>query len=255
MMITSITLEEFYIAQSSKNITYKIYEKEKDLQLLKETIPIVLSKLEYINVYNPDSLYYLRINNKNIRIKVKDMNSKIDLGSLNNPAAQRVLYNLLGELGVNTDKLINILCFEGYKDNCGNINSYPLKLEKMSSKEELLYAGFTEKEFYKISKYVTAMNTQKININTAPLELLKALGIDESAALNIISKRKKSPFHNIEDLATIEGITLDKIYRLKDIITTKSSVIKISIKIGKEELIVKIFFDINSKRILKTEIV
>ncbi len=65
----------------------------------------------------------------------------------------------------------------------------------------------------------------KININTAPSEVLMALNldIDKNLADNIIKERKENPFKSITDLKNVEGMT-DNIYnRINKRIEIKST--------------------------------
>ena len=60
---------------------------------------------------------------------------------------------------------------------------------------------------------------QKVNINTAPVWLLKALpGIDEELARRIVEGR---PYRSIEDIKRVKGIGERKFELIKDKITTR----------------------------------
>ncbi len=62
----------------------------------------------------------------------------------------------------------------------------------------------------------------KININTAPSEVLQTLpGIGPALAERIIAFRAETPFANIEDIKKVSGIGDAVFEKVKDLITTE----------------------------------
>jgi general secretion pathway protein K len=80
---------------------------------------------------------------------------------------------------------------------------YKCKNGPFSSVTELaLVKGISPEIYEKLAPLFTVYtNTTQININSAPLEVLKSLGLSEEAAKLIIQERQKQPFSDMADLA------------------------------------------------------
>lgn len=85
---------------------------------------------------------------------------------------------------------------------------YPCKNAKMDSIEELRrIRGVTPKVYNELIKYLTVQSSGKININTAPVEIIKALheDITDSMAEMVILERRKKAFTNTGDIKLVPG--------------------------------------------------
>jgi hypothetical protein len=99
---------------------------------------------------------------------------------------------------------------------------------------------------------------QSLNINTIPIPTLKALNKDitDSTAKEITDYTNLHPIKNIEDLVNIRGLSLDDIYKIQSIVSTKSSleVIKIisKTKMGgiTQKLTTKVYYSPPQNKIL-----
>ncbi len=127
------------------------------------------------------------------------------------------------------DTILDLLNASGVTDYT---NSTSLKLD------EALKDGYTYDISYNEGKEITIKNnstqvqdivntskvnnleSNKVNINTASIEMLKTLdGIGDAKAQAIIAYRTKQTFANIEEIKNVSGIT-DTIYdKIKDYIT------------------------------------
>lgn len=127
------------------------------------------------------------------------------------------------------DTVLDLLTASGITDYT---NSTSLKLD------EALKDGYTYDISYNEGKEITIKNnstqvqdiinsskvysvdSNKVNINTASIEMLKTLdGIGDAKAQAIISYRAKQAFSTTEDIKNVSGIT-DTIYdKIKDYIT------------------------------------
>jgi len=92
---------------------------------------------------------------------------------------------------------------------------YSARNGKMATVTELsLVRGFTPEIVAKLQPFVTVYSLQaggraKININTAPKEVIIALDerISDSMAERVIEERKLHPFKQVSDLSTISGFS------------------------------------------------
>lgn len=105
-----------------------------------------------------------------------------------------------------------------------------------------LVKGVDEKIFQTLSPYVTVHGSGKININTAPENILFCLArgedlefqstIDQTAVEEIIAYRLEEPFEKPEDLSKVSP-SLEDLYRqsrIRDVITTGSTIFTVYVK-------------------------
>ena len=88
---------------------------------------------------------------------------------------------------------------------------------------------FGEKKNKKLMDFLTIHSDGKININTAPTEVLESLGesMDPALAAAIVEYRKEEPFESIEDLRKVAGMDGDVFAEIGEWITVKSSTFSI----------------------------
>jgi type II secretory pathway component PulK len=74
--------------------------------------------------------------------------------------------------------------------------------------EELAWVrGFEDNSLIpRLGEFLTAQPTQGINLNTAPLEVLLAVGLPPDVAQAIVVTRQRQPFKNYQDLSML-GLT------------------------------------------------
>ncbi len=202
-------------------------------------IPVITGEAQ-ITVNITDQERYL---NPNILIN-KD-------GKTINKKTFAVFERLFNILGYDTSILFNIIDWidkdtisQGGKENYNNYNA---KNDYLDSLEELkLIEGITPEIFNGtvsagefipgLRSLFSSYSNGKVNINTASKYILQALDpqIDQQVALNILSYRKEKPFKTINDLALVDGMTSDIIYRLKqlNIVDVKSENFLVDIKIN-----------------------
>ncbi|RMA93166.1 type II secretion system minor pseudopilin [Hydrogenothermus marinus] len=204
----------------------------KEIPIITQDAQITLTVIDQERYLNPNILI------KNDR---KTINEKVF------PIFERIFDNL----GYDTSILYNIIDWidkddisQGGKEN---YTDYKAKNDYIESLNELrLIDGVDDNIFNgkvnEIGEYVPGLKdifspylNGKININTAPIYILQALdpAIDKQIALNIITYRKTKPFKKIDDLALVDGINSDIIYRLKklNILDIKSENFLVDIKI------------------------
>jgi general secretion pathway protein K len=113
---------------------------------------------------------------------------------------------------------------------------YKAKNDLFDSIDELrLVRGFTPEIFEKLRPFVTVTSSGKVNINTAPKEVLMSLSageiaaeagqIDAAAADQLMAYRLQHPFRKPEDIGNVSPFFLDlyKKTRLRDLIDVRST--------------------------------
>ena len=91
------------------------------------------------------------------------------------------------------------------------------------------YERFGEKKSKRLMDFLTIHSDGKININTAPVEVLESLsdGIDSALAQAIVEYREEEPFESIGDLSKVAGMDGDILSEIRPWITVKSSTFSI----------------------------
>jgi len=88
---------------------------------------------------------------------------------------------------------------------------------------------FGEKKSKRLMDYLTIYSDGKININTAPKEVLESLGenMDSALAEAIVEYRKGEKFESIDDLRKVPGMDGEVLAEIGEWITVKSSTFSI----------------------------
>ena len=91
------------------------------------------------------------------------------------------------------------------------------------------FERFGEKKDKKLMDFLTIYSDGKININTAPREVLESLGesMDGALASAIVESRKEEPFESIDDLRKVPGMDGEVIAEISPWITVKSATFSI----------------------------
>lgn len=88
---------------------------------------------------------------------------------------------------------------------------------------------FGEKKTKRLLDFVTIHSGGKVNINTAPKEVIESLGetVDSALAESILEYRKEGSFQSIEDLKKVAGVDEEVLDEIREWITVKSSTFSI----------------------------
>ncbi|WP_299238729.1 type II secretion system protein GspK [Sulfurihydrogenibium sp.] len=206
-------------------------------------------------------------NNVKVSISIYDENRYINLNLAGDPGYGKIVDNLFKNLMISPEKERNLLVWIGRQE--GTLQTgYPVKKAHMDSLYELILIGFkdedlngklVEKDFYPgLIETSTVYTNGKININTAPLWVLKSLDerIDDNLAQKIIEKRSKEPFKQVKDLILVDGFTFDMLYKIQNYIDVKSDIfhVVVNVGVGSTELKVDYVYDRVGKRIIYKEI-
>ena len=73
---------------------------------------------------------------------------------------------------------------------------------------------------------------EKINVNTAPIDILQSLStdLDETAAEEIIAFREDEPFQKIDDLMKVPGIDEEMFTAIKDMLKVQSNYFSVNVR-------------------------
>ncbi len=197
----------------------------------------------------PEVFDDLDSNGGRLDVKLSDESGRLSLNAIvyKNGEINKVYYDmyvrLLQELGLSAtlaDTLADWIDSNDTARKDGAENSdYYLRLDHpyiskggpLTSVEELyLVKGYGKDEVKKLSEFVTVYTDGKININTAPREVLDALSADisDDLARGIVSYRKGAPFHETSEIRKVTG--LEQIgFNLQDKIIVKSNIFRASV--------------------------
>lgn len=163
---------------------------------------------------------------KRIEVIIIDDDSKINIntiidkdGKINNDINFR-LRNLIERLGGKTDFVNAVLDWidsdsvvtepGGAEENEYKEIGYSAKNGPMDTLDEVaLIKGYEKELFGKkgLNKFITTAPTDgKLNINTAPIEILYDLGFREGLVQEIVNARESEPFRQIGDIWRVLGI-------------------------------------------------
>ncbi|MGC9143240.1 hypothetical protein [Hydrogenobaculum sp.] len=267
------SLEAFKEAKNYYNYTLKLYLKQNLSVTNDSLIPIALKKAQEVYQENPYNPYYkerIEVEGINIKLLIKDDN-KFNINSIKNPIYFKVFKRLSEEFCMPKDFSYYVYYWitGKNKDNIDvNMLTYEAPFKDMQSKEEIVYATPYSNFLYKNNChnkkrekgiwYFLDTKNQSLNINTIPIPILKALNKDitNSMAKEIIDYINLHPIKNIQDLVNVRGLSLDDIYKIQSIVSTKSSleVIKIisKTKMGgiTQRLTTKIYYSPIQNKIL-----
>ncbi len=175
----------------------------------------------------------------NLAVILSDENGKFNLNSLYTHSltdkikAIEGLKRLLRRLKLNED--ISLIISDWIDRDSDE--EYPQgerysKNRPLYSIEELLQIpGITEEIFEKLKPYVTCYTDGRININSAPAEVLLTIdGITEDIAEAVINYRKERPFERSEDLKNVPGISPHLYQSLQGRYTVKALIYGITIR-------------------------
>ncbi|MBI2265994.1 MAG: general secretion pathway protein GspK [Armatimonadetes bacterium] len=89
-----------------------------------------------------------------------------------------------------------------------------------------------------LSELLTLYSGGKVNINTAPREVLESLDsqVSPSLAYSIISHRASEPFSSVDELKKIPGVDFDLIYRIKKLAQARSEYFQIEARTEEENV-------------------
>lgn len=232
----------------------KIYRKIQAYHIFESSLPIIIETLKRddhtVDSFKDIWAYPLILNTKEseIKITIYDEDRFLNLNLAGENKWAKVFQRLFKILNIESDYLDNLLIWIGNKK--GTLNTeYPVKRDLLHSKEELLYLGFNNEDLVgkKIGNeflpglfsLTTVYSSGKVNINTAPTYVLRALDdrIDETLANKIKERRNREAFKNSNEIIMIEGFSFDILHSISPLIDIKSRYFHFIVEIKLNETI------------------
>ena len=275
LILSTAILETFYTTGWTYQVVSTVYRKEKALILLNSALKRV------IYLFNKDNNSYdaltelwakplqLKTPLGILEIEIIDQDRFINLNYVGrNRKITKAFERLLSFLHIDNELIEKLEHWNGAKKPEGEWNlPFPLKGKPLDSIYELFYFWNNTKDLYGkkvgveklpgLIKLVTVYSDGKININTAPYWILRSLDddIDDILARNIMEERRKNPFRSPRDLLRVDGINMDILYRIYNIVKVKSRFFEIKITLKGVEGIhtLRVIYDRNLKKVVERE--
>jgi general secretion pathway protein K len=167
-------------------------------------------------------LHRLELPSGTVEIRIADEAGKINL----NNAPEVLLQNFFTQLGLPEPQIrIMVDSIQDWRERgefprpYGAKSAYYLRLDppyvakqnKFETVEELAWVrGFEASPLIpRLSQWFTVQETvRRINLNTAPLEVLMAVGFSQEAARTIMASRESMPFRNLQDIYQLNSSPL-----------------------------------------------
>jgi len=253
----------------ASSVVRKVTEKERALVLLKSATPIVKNLLDkYTNgglvSLNDPWAKPITVPSPlgDIEVEVVDLDRFLNLNRLNLKGIRETFENLLGDLEIDYELLERLLVWQGLKTG-GDFNfRYPPPRRPLSSKYELLVIWNNTGDLYGkkvgleelpgLLELTTTYSGGKVNVNTAPVWILRALpGMDPATVEQIVSLRQRKVIKDLKGLLGVGLIDMNTLYRWRDILTVKSRyfLVKMQLK-GGAKLTLWFIYELTTKRIV-----
>lgn len=173
-----------------------------------------------------------------LSVTIRDECGKLDVNKLSSPLYYRMAQRLIADLNLD-ESLADVLkdwvdrdsevTGSGAESFYYNSLGYSPTNGPMKSIYELYYLkGISPGLFKKLSKFLTVYGSGKVNVNSAPKEVLLSLSRDmtETAADSIIESR---PITNIEKLEDLPGIDKELYFKIRPFITNRCDYFRVDV--------------------------
>lgn len=274
LTLSSYVLQAYQDAISTYKYTLSVYNKQQAYYITQSAFEIAKTILDKddpsTDTLNDTWALPFEFEKEGVKVKITiyDENRFINLNNTKESGYRKIYENLFKNLNINMNYLNRIYIWTGSEEGSIPIN-YPVKKRPFDSLYELRLLGFSDDDLYGklignkfypgLLSVSTVFTDGKINVNTASIEVLKALNpkIDDTLASKIVEYRKKNYFKSINDLVLVEGFTFDMLYSVSPYIDVKSTVfhIKIESTVGDTTLQADFIYDRNQRKVIYKEII
>ena len=273
LLSTFYVLDAYSTAKSTQKVVQSVYFRIQATYIFLHVLPFVIDTIKRDDP-SFDSLQdswakpmVFKSERGEITVSIHDEDRFLNLNHVDDGSYGKFFERLLRNLAIDPAYKESLLVWMGR--STGRIQTdYPIKRAPLDSKEELYWIGFKREDllgkelggrFYPgLLSLCTVHSKGKININTANAYILTALDhrIDQTLAGKIIDSRQREPFRRPEDLLMVEGMSLDILYAIRDLVDVKSTTfnIKMELKAGGQSITFEAVYDRESDRLLYKKI-
>jgi general secretion pathway protein K len=248
------------------SVVRKVVEKERAFVLLKSAVPSVKELLDrYANgglvslgdpwakpMVVPTPL-------GEVEVEVVDLERFLNLNAIDKRGVRETLKNLLRELEIDAALLEKLLVWEGLEPYADTDFEYPPPRRPLSSEYELLLIWNAEdlgrkrrgfEELPALTELTTTLSEGRINVNTAPIWIIRALpGIDPATAEAIVELRQRKVIKDLKELLGVGSIDMNVLYRWREILTTRSRNFLVKLRL-KGKLTLWFVYDVVDQKIV-----
>ncbi len=247
LVLSGLTAEEFWSAREADLLTSKVYLKEQAyyhaISAFKAYLRFLKNDDSSFDSLNDDwaSPLEFSIPEGRVKITVVDEERYINLNLVQKEDGFKVvkrLFEILKISSLSPETLRTWVTGAGFWDR-----PYPPKRAVLESPEELRFLGMSTKDFYGkvegfefypgISQVATVLSSGRVNLNTAPPEVIMSLcpQIDRTLAEKLVKYRQEKSFKKIEDVLMVDGFNFEILHELRKWATVKSENFKIIIDV------------------------
>ncbi len=247
LVLSGLITEEHLSVRQAEVMVHKFYLKQ-------QAYHEAASALKFLIFYlKSDDFSYDTLNDRwatslefplpegEMTVRVEDEERYLNLNLVRTEAGFRIIKRLFEELSISSlsPELLRVwVGGPGFWDR-----AYPPKKAPFDSLEELLFLGMSREDFYGktrgfvfypgLSTLTTVWSNGRVNLNTAPPEVIMALSprIDRTLAERLLEYRRIRPLKKIDDVILIEGYNFEILHDLRPWATVRSENFRVTIEV------------------------
>lgn len=253
-LLVTVVTEIVYTVHIHTSMTYSFKDSQKASLLAEGGVKLIVSYLQamtkergYTPFKNEDTGRVLAEGDGVLSVRAEDEQGKVSVNAIvfgngeTNVEKYAIYSRLLEGLALKTDLADTLADWIDIDDDprVGGAEShdyykrltqpYSAKGAPLDSTEELLLVkGYTPNVVKKLSTFITVYTNGKININTAPKEVIMALSdeLTEDMAQRVIDYRYKYPFKDTAEIRKVSGFEILG-FDLQNRITVTSNIFRV----------------------------
>jgi len=247
LVLSGLTAEEYLSVRQAETTVERFYLKEQAYHQAVSALRVLARYLReddasYDALTDPwVAPLEIPLAEGEIRVRVEDEERYLNLNLVRTPAGFALVKRLFEELRVTSlsPEVLRVwVGGQGFWDR-----PYPPKRAPLDSPEELLFLGLSRKDFYGktegftfypgLLSLTTVWSNGRVNLNTAPPEVLLALSprMDRGLVENLLEYRREHPLKKVEDVLLVGGFTFEVLHDLRPWATVKSEHFRVTIEV------------------------
>lgn len=252
LVLSGVISDEFLSVRQTEAMVRRFYLKQ---QVYHEAVSALKILASYFKKDDPsyDTLndlwaypLELPISEGEIRVRVEDEERYLNLNLVRTEAGFRVIKRLFEELRITSlsPELLRVwVGGPGFWDR-----AYPPKKAPFDSLEELFFLGMSREDFYGkaegftfypgLSSLSTVWSNGRVNLNTAPPEVIMALSprVDRTLAEKLVEYRRTHALKKVEDVVLVDGFDFEILHDLRPWATVRSENFRVTIEVRVGEM-------------------